>query len=195
MATQKNKRGPSVGFYSEPSFVSLNTTLRKLSGDETLPTDKYVDIYKDLYDLINPDDRHDTSGVVDINLTIDKNKLVILYSDNTTKEIVLTDDYLYRVYYDNISKLVYFVLKNGEKITLDLNFLFDQFASKEELEQIKNEVSEELNSFKEEVKILIDETIGDEIETIVENKFKTEINQTIEQKFQEGVTDIKWKSF
>lgn len=169
---EKKKNKPSVGFYNEPGFVSLTSSLRKISGDETLPTDNYVDIYKDIYDLITPDGQITKSGVLDISLTKDKKELVIFYSNDTTKKIPLDDNFLYQVYYDNISKLIYFVLTNGSKISLDLNFLNELYATKEEIVEIHNEI--------------------DEIEkNIVEIK---EDISNIELIIDDGV-DVKWKSF
>lgn len=162
---KKNKR-PSVGFYGEPGFVSLSSSLRKISGDDTIPTDNYVDVYKDLYDLITPDNNTQVKfGVLDVTLTSDKHKLVIHYSDSTTKTIELEEEnYLYQVYYDKFGKKLYFVLKNGEKINLDLEFLFELFATKEELK-------EEVEKAKEESKIYVD------------------------NRFEEGIINVKWLSF
>lgn len=173
MAEQKKKNiNPSVGFYDEPGFVSLTTSLRKISGDDTIPTDNYVDIYKNIYDLITPDEQHIKGGVLDISLTKDKKELVIFYTNDSTKSLPLENNYLYQVYYDNISNLIYFILTNGQKITLDLNFLYEKFATKEEVKEIKNEIDNLTN-------------------TIVE--IKDDIN-VINNIFEEGV-DIKWKNF
>lgn len=170
MAEQNKKRiNPSVGFYDEPGFVSLTTSLRKISGDDTIPTDNYVDIYKNIYDLITPDEQHIKGGVLDISLTKDKKELVIFYSNDSTKTLPLEDNYLFQVYFDSITKLVYFILTNGQKITLDLNFLYENFASKEEVEEIKENISE----------------IQSEI---------IEIKDNITNIIEEGV-DIKWKNF
>lgn len=170
MAEQKKKNiNPSVGFYDEPGFVSLTTSLRKISGDDTIPTDNYVDIYKNIYDLITPDEQHIKGGVLDISLTKDKKELVIFYANDSTKSLPLENNYLYQVYYDNISNLIYFILTNGQKITLDLKFLYEKFATKEEVEEIKENISE----------------IQSEI---------IEIKDNITNIFEEGV-DIKWKNF
>ena len=144
MAEQKNKKriNPSVGFYSEPGFVSLTSSLRKISGDDTIPTDKYVDIYKDLYDLITPDEVTTLGGVVDVLLAKDKKTLLIQYANESQKTLTLEDNALFQVYYDNSNKLIYFVLNNGSKVTLDLNFLEEQFATKVEVNEIKNEIKE-----------------------------------------------------
>ncbi len=173
MAEQKKKNiNPSVGFYDEPGFVSLTTSLRKISGDDTIPTDNYVDIYKNIYDLITPDEQHIKGGVLDISLTKDKKELVIFYANDSTKTLPLEDNYLFQVYYDNISNLIYFILTNGQKITLDLNFLYEKFATKEEVKEIKDEIDNLTN-------------------TIIE--IKDDIN-TINNVFEEGV-DVKWKNF
>jgi hypothetical protein len=173
MAEQIKKNSkPSVGFYEEPGFVSLTTSLRKISGDDTLPTDEYIDIYKNIYDLITPDEQHIKGGVLDISLTKDKKKLVIFYANDSTKTLPLEDNYLYQIYYDNISKLIYFVLTNGQKITLDLNFLYENFATQEEVDEIKDEINNLTN-------------------TIIE--IKNDIN-VINNIIDDGV-DIKWKHF
>ena len=170
MAEQKKKKiNPSVGFYDEPGFVSLTTSLRKISGDDTIPTDNYVDIYKNIYDLITPDEQHIKGGVLDVSLTKNKKELIIFYANDSTKTLPLEDNYLYQVYYDNISNLIYFILTNGQKITLDLNFLYEKFATKEEVEEIKENITE----------------IQSEIINIKED---------ITTIFEEGV-DIKWKNF
>lgn len=170
MAEQNKKNiNPSVGFYDEPGFVSLTTSLRKISGDDTIPTDNYVDIYKNIYDLITPDEIHIKGGVVDISLTKDKKEIVIFYANDSTKTLPLEDNYLFQTYYDDVSNLIYFVLTNGEKITLDLNFLYEKFATKEEVEEIKENITE----------------IQSEI---------IEIKDNITNIFEEGV-DIKWKNF
>ena len=170
MVEQNKKRiNPSVGFYDEPGFVSLTTSLRKISGDDTIPTDNYVDIYKNIYDLITPDEQHIKGGVLDVSLTKNKKELIIFYANDSTKTLPLEDNYLYQVYYDNISNLIYFILTNGQKITLDLNFLYEKFATKEEVEEIKENITE----------------IQSEIINIKED---------ITTIFEEGV-DIKWKNF
>jgi methyl-accepting chemotaxis protein len=142
MAEQKKKKiTPSVGFYSEPGFVSLTTSLRKVSGDDTIPADEYVDIYKNIYDLITPDEDISTAGgVIDVKLKKDTNELIVYYSDDTYHAIALEDDYIIQVFYDSVSNLVYFITKKGEKITLDLGFLRNQFATKSELKALQNEV-------------------------------------------------------
>jgi hypothetical protein len=171
---EQNKKNskPSVGFYDEPGFVSLTTSLRKINGDDTLPTDSYVDIYKNIYDLITPDGHISTSGVLDISLSNDKKEFIIYYVNDTIKKIPLEDNFLYQVYYDNISKLIYFILSNGSKITLDLNFLNDLYATKEDV----NEIHDEIN----------------ELEKNIE-EMKSNI-ETISNIIDEGV-DVKWKSF
>lgn len=187
MAEQNKKNiNPSVGFYGEPGFVSLTTSLRKLSGDDTLPTDNYIDIYKNIYDLITPDEQHVKGGVIDVSLTKDKKELVIFYANDSIKNLPLEDNYLFQVYYDNISRLVYFVLTNGTKVTLDINFLYEQFATKEDVEEIQEEILE----IKDDV-VDIKENIEDIGDVIIELKEDiTNITNIIE----EGV-DIKWKNF
>ena len=181
MAENKKKSiTPSVGFYNEPGFVSLTTSLRKISGDDTLPTDNYVDIYKNLYDLITPDNDEFKGGVIDISLTKDKKELVIFYDNNTNKKLPLEDNFLFQIYYDNISKLIYFILTNGQKITLDLGFLKEQYATKDEVIEIQNDIIE----------------INEEIENInvnVENINKNITN--IENMLDDGIDSIKWKNF
>ena len=173
MAEQNKKNiNPSVGFYDEPGFVSLTTSLRKISGDDTIPTDNYVDIYKNIYDLITPDEIHIKGGVVDVSLTKNKKELVIFYSNDSTKTLPLEDNYLFQTYYDDVSNLIYFVLTNGEKITLDLNFLYNQFATKKEILEIKEDVKE------------LEDTIIEIKEDIVN------ISNIIE-----GGVDVKWKNF
>lgn len=168
MAEQKKKNvNPAVGFYGEPGFVSLTTSLRKLSGDDTIPTDNYVDIYKNLYDLITPDEITLKGGIIDINLTKDKKELVIFYSNDSIKTLPLEDNFLFKVYYDSITNLIYFVLTNGEKITLNINFLNELYATKEEIIEVQNDIVE----IKEDIQ---------EITTIIE---KT------------GVEKIKWINF
>ncbi len=194
MAEQNKKNiNPSVGFYDEPGFVSLTTSLRKISGDDTIPTDNYVDIYKNIYDLITPDEIHIKGGVVDVSLTKDKKEMVIFYGNDSTKTLPLEDNYLFQTYYDDVSNLIYFVLTNGEKITLDLNFLYDQFATKEEVLEIKEDVKDiktdivDITEVTKEVK----EGVKDLKSTIIE--IKEDIN-AINNIFEEGV-DVKWKNF
>ena len=99
MAEQNKKNiNPSVGFYDEPGFVSLTTSLRKISGDDTIPTDNYVDIYKNIYDLITPDEIHIKGGVMDVSLTKDKKEIVIFYANDSTKTLPLEDNYLFQAY-------------------------------------------------------------------------------------------------
>lgn len=169
--TKKNSK-PSVGFYGEPGFVSLTTSLRKINGDDTLPTDDYVDIYKNIYDLIIPDNQEIKGGILDITLTSDKKELVIFYGNDSVKKLPLEDNFLYQVYYDKISQLVYFVLTNGSKISLDFSFLNELYATKEEIIEIHNEINE----------------IEKNIEDIKDNI--TMISDIID----DGV-DVKWKSF
>lgn len=166
MAEQyKKNTKPSVGFYDEPGFVSLTTSLRKISGDDTLPTDEYIGIYKNLYDLITPDNQEIKGGILDITLTSDKKEIVIFYGNDSIKKLPLEDNFLYQVYYDKFSKLVYFVLTNGSKISLDFNFLNELYATKEEINNLTNSIIE----IKDEINI---------------------INNIIDY----GV-DVKWKSF
>ena len=225
MAEQTNKRKrPSVGFYGEPGFVSLTTSLRKLSGDDTIPTDNYVDIYKDLYDLITPDTIK--SGVSDITLSTNKRKLVIFYVDGTQKKLPLDDYVISNIYFDKISKKAYFVFTNGEKVELDLNDLYETFATKEEVNVEINVIKEELSSvteniitireeipsiietkfqeevttlieekFEKEIETIIDNKINEEIEVIIENKINEEIDSLIDNKLEDGVTNIKWVNF
>ena len=176
MAEQKKKFNPSVGFYSEPGFVSLTTSLRKLSGDDTIPTDKYVDINKDLYDLITPDEPVISGGIVDINLGKDKKSLIISYANDSHKTLTIDDNYIFQVYYDNILKLIYFVLKNGAKLTLDVNFLYEQFATKKEVEIVQEEIDE----------------IQKDI-TNIENTL-VEIEENVTNIIEKGV-DVKWIYF
>ena len=208
MAEQNKKNiNPSVGFYDEPGFVSLTTSLRKISGDDTIPTDNYVDIYKNIYDLITPDEIHIKGGVVDISLTKDKKEIVIFYANDSTKTLPLEDNYLFQTYYDDVSNLIYFVLTNGEKITLDLNFLYDQFATKEEILEIKEdivELQEDFINIQEDVKDIktdivdvtevakeVKDGVKDLKSTITEIKEDIDIINNI---FEEGV-DVKWKNF
>lgn len=173
MAEQNKKNSkPSVGFYGEPGFVSLTTSLRQINGDDTLPTDSYVDIYKNIYDLITPDGNISTSGVLDIHLSNNKKEFIIYYANDSVKKIPLEDNFLYQVYYDNISKLIYFILTNGSKITLDLNFLNDLYATKEDI----NEIHDEINDLEKNIE-----------------EMKSNI-ETISNIIDEGV-DVKWKSF
>ncbi len=173
MAEQyKKNTKPSVGFYDEPGFVSLTTSLRKINGDDTLPTDDFVDIYKNIYDLITPDNQEIKGGILDITLTSDKKEIVIFYANDSIKKLPLEDNFLYQVYYDKISQLVYFVLTNGSKISLDFNFLNDLYATKEEIIEIHNEINE------------IEKNIEDIKDSI------TMISDIID----DGV-DVKWKSF
>lgn len=197
MAEQKKTNiHPSVGFYSEPGFVSLTSSLRKISGDDTIPTDNYVDIYTNLYDLISPDVQKEHGGVIDISITKDKNTLVIFYSDNTTKEIPLQDKFLYQAYFDLNNYTIYFVLKNGEKIQLDLNDLINLFTTKEEFHTTTTEIRTEVETIKTEVTELKTEVVTrEEVGTIIEEKYETEINNIIENKLNEGVDNIKWLNF
>lgn len=199
MAKQTNvRKRPSVGFYGEPGFVSLTTSLRKISGDDTIPTDKFVDIYKDLYDLITPDAVK--SGISNIELSENKKKLIITYTDGTQKKLPLDEYVIVNTYFDKISSKAYFVFNNGEKFDLDLSELFELFATKEDIVVIR----EEFNTIVEEqiteiAGPLIEEKFGTEIEKIVEEKINTEIETIIEEKveetFNDGITTIKWVNF
>ena len=94
MAEQyKKNTKPSVGFYDEPGFVSLTTSLRKINGDDTLPTDDFVDIYKNIYDLITPDNQEIKGGILDITLTSDK-KGEYTYTDEEGNVLDVSDDNL-----------------------------------------------------------------------------------------------------
>lgn len=134
VSSKKNK--PQVGFYEEPDFVSLTTTLRNISGDDTIPTDAYVDIQKDIYDLITPDAQTTKGGVIDLTLTNDKDNLIVFYHDGTNKTIPITDKALYQAYFDNINYLIYLVFKDGSNLKIDLTDLNQKFATKEEVIQI-----------------------------------------------------------
>jgi len=134
VSSKKNK--PQVGFYEEPDFVSLTTTLRNISGDDTIPTDAYVDIQKDLYDLITPDVDTTKGGVIDLILSNDKTNLIVCYQDGTKKNIPITEKTLYQAYFDNISYLIYLIFKDGSQLTIDLTELNNKFATKEEVIQI-----------------------------------------------------------
>lgn len=204
MAEQKSKRKhPSVGFYDEPGFVSLTTSLRKISGDDTIPTDKYVDIYKDLYDLITPDTIK--SGVADITLSSNKRQMVIFYVNGTQKRLPLDDYVISQIYFDKFTKKVIFVFNNGERIDLDLNFLYELFPTKEEVtteftsirEEMKT-ISKEIEVVKEEVNTVVEEKITEIAGPIIEEKLGTEIDKIIEEKIEETFNDgldVKWKNF
>lgn len=167
MATKNNKTNrPSVGFYDEPGFVSLTTSLRKISGDDTIPTDSYVDIQKDIYDLITPDIQITKGGIIDIILNNTKDSLIIYYADGTINTLKLNDNTLFKVYYENISNTIYFVLKDGTKLTLDLNFLLEMFSSKQEMIETQNKV----------------------------NNLETKVN-IIEKSLNDGIDKINWQYF
>ena len=199
MAKQANvRKRPSVGFYGEPGFVSLTTSLRKISGDDTIPTDKFVDINKDLYDLITPDTVK--SGISNVELSENKKKLIITYTDGTQKKLPLDEYVITNVYFDKFSTKAYFIFNNGDKLDLDLSELFNLFATKEDLANIKEDINIIVEEQITEIAgPLIEEKFGDEIERIVEEKITTEIETIIEEKveetFNDGITTIKWVNF
>ena len=129
---------PQIGFESEPDFVSVSTTLRKMSGDDTVPQDAFVSVQKDLYDLITPDYDVTKGGVVDLKLSDDKLNLIIKYGDSSQKNIPLGEKVLYQAYFDKISYLIYLIFKDGSQLTIDLNDLIDKFATKEDVVNIVN---------------------------------------------------------
>ena len=140
MAQQKKKSvSPAIGFYEEPDFVSLTTSLRNISDDKTLPSDEYVDMYKNLYDLIIPEEKESAGGVIDIQLSEDKTQLIIFYHEKTTNIIQLSDTFLYYASFSVKTCTAYFVRKNGETLELDLNALKDIFITYEEARKIIQE--------------------------------------------------------
>ena len=200
MAKENNKKNAlSVGFYEEPGFVSLTTSLRKLSGDDTIPAGNYVDVYKNMYDLITPDKEPTivTSGIVDINFNRSTNELIIKYANDTTKTLPLEDDFLFNVFYDNINKSIIFVLKNGTQIPLDIKFLIENYATKEEVNEIKknitiiqNNIDDINNNIENIVQNEIDEIVEEKINEIIQENLQEEIENVLDNK---GVDSVNWQ--
>jgi hypothetical protein len=88
---KKYKRPLQDGFYSEPGFVSLTSKLREISGDNTVPTGNYVDIFTDIKDMVTPDVNYKAGGVIDIDINEDKTELVITYANGETKKLSIDD--------------------------------------------------------------------------------------------------------
>ena len=118
-------------------FVSLTTSLQRMSEDDTTQPNQYVDIYKNLYDLITPSDAVEF-GVKEVSLSEDKNSIVVKYTDNTIVNLDLSEKYLKRVNYISASNSLGFIFEdsNEPRLTVKLDELTEQYVSKAEFEEL-----------------------------------------------------------
>lgn len=112
----KKTQRPRVGFYEESEFTPLVETLREQSQDNTPLEDNYVGFYRNVTDMITPDD-----VVNGLKFDKEKNALVVTYIDGKTEVIEIPDNYLKSVsyVYNAVTKshTAIFTLVNGEVIT------------------------------------------------------------------------------
>lgn len=80
-------------------------------------------------------------GVGDISYNPTTNTITIIYTDGTSKDIILTDIYLNDIELDENTKIITFTLNNGSEIELDLTVLFDNYYTKEEVDELIEDVS------------------------------------------------------
>lgn len=212
MDVKKNKKNkPSVGFYGEPGFVSLTSSLRKMSGDDTMPTDDYVDIYKNVYDLITPDVDIESGGVIDIVDIVLKDNLrglKVYYANGGTKTIQLEDKYLKRIIFNGLNQEIHFIVSGGSIVTIDLDELSEKYfdlkypkkADFEILEKDVNLLNTEVTNVKEEINTIQTE-ISEINKKIDEGQFDINVDELeerveiIENTLDDGVENIKWKNF
>lgn len=137
MAVNNKKKNiqPYSGYYDESSFVSLVSSLRDASGDETPLKDEYVELNRNIYDMITPDIVSMNEGVTGIQYDTSKNALIINYSNGTSNQIILTDNYLSNAVYLDSEKKARFIMGNGTSIDMDLSSVTKDFYTKEELAQ------------------------------------------------------------
>ena len=138
MAINNKKKNiqPYSGYYDESSFVSLVSSLREVSGDETPLTDEYVGLNRNIYDMITPDIVSMNEGVTGIQYDTSTNALIINYSNGTSNQIILTDNFLSNAIYLNDEKKARFIMGNGSSIDMDLSQVTEDYFTKEEVQQI-----------------------------------------------------------
>ncbi len=197
MAVNNKKKNiqPSSGYYDESSFVSLVSSLRDVSGDETPLNSEYVELNRNIYDMITPDIVSMNEGVVGIQYDTSKNALIINYSNGAKDAIVLTDNYLANaVYLEDEKKARFFIGGNNATIDMDLSSITNDYYTKKEVEdKIDMDLSSMTQNYytKEEVENKIDADLS----SITKDYYtKEEVKQMIDD--NQGVSDsMEWGSF